>query len=90
MERSAAQAAPQPEMQRRPFGSPIAPAAPAAPAAASGASGVQPPALDPRLEAFNLAKSGALREEVARHLKDKFGLENPQEILNDAFRGSGR
>ena len=87
MERGAAEAAPQPEMQRRPFGSP---APPAAPAAGSGASGVQPRGVDPRLEAFNLAKSGALREEVARHLKETFGLEDPQEILNDAFRRSGR
>ena len=51
---------------------------------------MQPPTVDPRLEAFNLAKTGALRDEVARHLKEKFGLEDPQEIINDAFRRSGR
>ena len=84
MDRGAAEAAPQPETQRRPFGSP------APPAAGSGTSGVQPPGVDPRLEAFNLAKSGALREEVARHLKEKFGLEDPQDILNDAFLRFGR
>jgi len=42
------------------------------------------------LEAFNLAKNGALRDEVARHLKEKFGLEDPQEILNDPFIRFGR
>jgi hypothetical protein len=68
MERGAAEATPQPETQRHPFGSP---APPAAPAAGSGTSGVQPPALDPRLEALNMAKSGASRDEVARHLKAK-------------------
>ena len=87
MERGAAEAAPQPETQRRLFGSP---APPAAPAAGSGTSGVQPPGVGPRLEAFNMAKSGASRDEVARHLKEKFGLEDPQEILNDAFLRSGR
>ncbi len=82
-----APASQQAETQSRPFGSP---APPAAPAAGDGASGMQPPAVSPRLEAFNMAKSGASRDEVARHLKEKFGLEHPQEILNDAFLRSGR
>ena len=79
-----APASQQAETQSRPFGSP------AAPAAGDGTSGMQPPAVSPRLEAFNMAKSGASRDEVARHLKEKFGLEHPQEILNDAFLRSGR
>jgi hypothetical protein len=37
-----------------------------------------------------MAKSGAAREEVARHLKEKFGLDDPREILDDAFLRSGR
>jgi hypothetical protein len=93
MERGAAEAARQPETPRRPFGStapPAVPAPPAAPAAASGTSVAQPPGADPRLEAFNMAKSGASPEEVARHLKEKFGLEDSQEILTDAFLRSGR
>ncbi len=87
MERGAAEAAPQPETQRLVFGRP---APPAAPAAGSGTSGVQSPGADPRLEAFNMAKSGASPEAVARHLKEKFGLEDPQAIITDAFLRSGR
>jgi hypothetical protein len=63
MEQGAAETAPQPETQRRPFGSP------APPAAGNGASGVQP-GVGPRIEAINLAKSGASRDEVARHLEE--------------------
>jgi hypothetical protein len=37
-----------------------------------------------------MAKSGAARDEVARHLTEKFGLDDPQEILDDAFLRSGR
>jgi hypothetical protein len=40
-------------------------------AAGNGTSGVQPPAVGPRLEAFNMAKNGASRDEVARHLEAK-------------------
>ena len=90
MERGAAEAARQPETQRPVFGRPAPPAPPAAPAAGSGTSGVQAPGADPRLEAFNMAKSGASPEEVARHLKVKFGLEDPQAIITDAFLRSGR
>jgi len=70
VEQGAAEAepAPQPETQRRLTGSP---APPAAPAAGNGTSGMQPPAVGPRLEAFNMAMSGASRDEVARHLKEK-------------------
>ena len=68
MEWGAAEAAPQRETQRRLFGS-LAPQA-----TGNGTSAVHPPGVGPRLEAFNMAKSGAPRDEVARHLKEKFGL----------------
>ena len=58
------------------------------PAPANGA--VRSPGVGPRLEAFNMAKSGAARDDVARHLKEKFGLDDPREILDDAFLRSGR
>jgi hypothetical protein len=86
IERGAAEAAPQLETQRRVFGSPAPPAA----GSGTGTSGAQPPGVGPRIEALNMAKSGASRDQVARHLKEKFGLDHPQEILNDAFLGSGR
>ena len=69
MQRAAAEAAPQPETQRRVVRQPATPGT--APAAGNGTSGVQPPAVGPRLEAFNMAKSGASRDQVARHLKEK-------------------
>jgi hypothetical protein len=84
IDRGAAEVAPQPETQRGLFGRP------APPAAGSGTSGVQPSGVGPRLEAVNMAKRGASRDEVARHLKEKFGLEDPQEILNYAFLRSAR
>jgi hypothetical protein len=84
MEWGTAEATPQRETQRRLFGSP------APQAAGNGSSAAHPPGVGPRLEAFNMAKSGAPREEVARHLREKFGLEDPQEILDDAFLRSGR
>ena len=68
MQQGAAEPAPQPETQRRVFGSPPPPAPPAA---GNGASGAQPPAVGPRIEAFNMAKSGASRDQVARHLTEK-------------------
>jgi hypothetical protein len=71
MQRGAAEAAPQLETQRRVFGSPAPPAPPAVPAAGSGTSAAQPPGVGPRIEAFNMAKSGASRDQVARHLKEK-------------------
>ena len=84
MERGAAEAAPQPETQ------PARSAArrPRQPAAAP--AGCNRPVWIPASRAFNMAKSGASRDEVARHLKERFGLEDPQEILNDAFLRSGR
>ena len=76
-------AAPQRETQRRLFGS-LAPQA-----TGNGTSAVHPPGVGPRLEAFNMAKSGAPRDEVARHLKE-VRTRGSQEILNDAFLRSGR
>jgi hypothetical protein len=87
MEPGAAGAAPQPDTQRQPFGSP---APPAAEAAGSGTSGVQSLGMDSRREAYNMARTGASRDEVARHLKEKFGLEDPKEILDDVFLRFGR
>ena len=50
-----------------------------------GLSGVRTPAVGPRLAAFNMARVGTSRDEVARHLKEKFGLEDAREILDDVF-----
>ena len=36
-----------------------------------------------------MARSGAPRHEVAQHTKEKFGLEDPGEILDDAFSRAG-
>jgi hypothetical protein len=80
------EAAPQPEAQHRPFARPTVPAVSIA---GSGAGGAQPGA-DAGLRALNMAKSGASRDEVARHLKERFGIEDPREIVDDAFRRSGR
>lgn len=70
------------------LGNLIRPAPAAAPQAAAadapGSTGV-----GPRLEAFNMARSGAPRHEVAQHLKEKFGLDDPSEILDDAFSRAG-
>jgi 2-oxoglutarate dehydrogenase E2 component (dihydrolipoamide succinyltransferase) len=82
MQWGAAQPKPQGEAPRQLVGSLTVPAP------ANGA--VRSPGVGPRLEAFNMAKSGAAREEVARHLKEKFGLDDPHEILDDAFLRSGR
>ena len=70
------------------LGNLIRPAPAAAPQAAAadapGSTGV-----GPRLEAFNMARGGAPRHEVAQHLKEKFGLDDPSEILDDAFSRAG-
>ena len=71
MQRAAAEATPQPETQRRVFDNPPPPPPPAVPAAGNGTSGMQPPGVGPRIEAFNMAKSGASRDQVARHLKEE-------------------
>ena len=58
---------------------------PAADSTTVGLSGVRTPAVGPRLAAFNMARAGTSREEVAVHLKEKFGLEDSKEILDDVF-----
>jgi DivIVA domain-containing protein len=85
--RSAPGAAPQADAQHRPF---TRPTVAAVSIAGSGAGAAQPHGADPRLRAFNMAKSGASRDEVARHLTERFGIRDPQEIVDDAFRRSGR
>jgi hypothetical protein len=81
---------PQTAAQRR-FGETLVPppsSKPQEPMAESttvGLSGVPTPAVGPRLAAFNMARAGTSRDEVARHLKEKFGLEDSGEILDDVF-----
>jgi hypothetical protein len=82
--RGAAEAAPQAAFQPRSF------ARPTGSAAGARADATQPPGADPGLRAINMAKGGASRDEVARHLRERFGIANPQEIVDDAFRRSGR
>ena len=80
---------PQTGAQRR-FGETMVPPPSTAPQPAAesttvGLSGVPTPAVGPRLAAFNMARAGTSREEVAVHLKEKFGLEDSKEILDDVF-----
>ncbi len=87
---------PQTAAQRR-FGETLVPppatAAPREPKAESttvGLSGVRTPAVGPRLAAFNMARAGTSRDEVATHLKEKFGLDDSTEILDDVFNRARR
>jgi len=40
--------------------------------------------------AFSMALNGTERDEVARQLKDRFGLEDSGAILDEAFASAGR